>query len=58
MEHLSVSVYRVPTDLPGGDATLAWDATTPVLMPGPSAPVRRVGAEDGSAARFDTVHRG
>ncbi|MBM7089826.1 hypothetical protein JTP67_15025 [Streptomyces sp. S12] len=24
VEHLAVSVYRVPTDLPGGDATLTW----------------------------------
>ncbi|MEZ3182269.1 mandelate racemase [Streptomyces pimonensis] len=31
MEHLSASAYRVPTDPPGGDATLTWDATTLVL---------------------------
>ncbi|MEV0558351.1 hypothetical protein AB0I27_33540 [Streptomyces sp. NPDC050597] len=32
VEHLSVSAYRVPTDLPGGDATLTWNSTTLVLV--------------------------
>ncbi|MEU8844821.1 enolase C-terminal domain-like protein [Streptomyces sp. NPDC048564] len=31
VEHVSASAYRVPTDLPGGDATLTWNATTLVL---------------------------
>jgi L-alanine-DL-glutamate epimerase-like enolase superfamily enzyme len=31
IEGLDVSVYRVPTDLPEADGTLAWDATTLVL---------------------------
>ncbi|MEV0156374.1 enolase C-terminal domain-like protein [Micromonospora sp. NPDC050686] len=29
---LSVAAYRVPTDAPEGDGTLAWDATTLVLV--------------------------
>lgn len=32
VEHLAVSAYRVPTDLPGGDATLTWNSTTLVLV--------------------------
>nr|WP_203609980.1 enolase C-terminal domain-like protein [Streptomyces sp. SID8111] len=29
---MAVSAYRVPTDLPDGDATLTWDSTTLVLV--------------------------
>lgn len=55
MEHLSVSVYRVPTDLPGGDATLAWDATTLVLVEVTAAGHTGLGWTYGSAATAPVV---
>ncbi|WP_282693309.1 enolase C-terminal domain-like protein [Streptomyces sp. CC208A] len=32
VERVTASAYTVPTDLPGGDATLTWDSTTLVLV--------------------------
>lgn len=32
VEHVDVAAYRIPTDLPEGDGTLAWDATTAVVV--------------------------
>jgi L-alanine-DL-glutamate epimerase-like enolase superfamily enzyme len=32
IERLDVSVYRIPTDFPEADGTIAWDATTMVLV--------------------------
>src|SRR5919199_3447948 len=32
VEHLDVSVYRVPTDMPESDGTLTWDKTTLVVV--------------------------
>ena len=32
IQHLTVSAYRVPTDVPESDGTLAWDSTTLVLV--------------------------
>ena len=32
IENLDVSVYEIPTDAPESDGTLAWDATTMVLV--------------------------
>lgn len=32
VERLDVSAYRIPTALPGGDATLTWNSTTLVLV--------------------------
>ncbi|WP_338875114.1 enolase C-terminal domain-like protein [Spirosoma sp. SC4-14] len=32
IRHLSVSVYRIPTDAPESDGTLQWDSTTMVLV--------------------------
>ncbi|MFC8419497.1 enolase C-terminal domain-like protein [Streptomyces sp. NPDC057236] len=55
MEHLSVSVYRVPTDLPGGDATLVWDATTLVLVEVTAAGHTGLGWTYGSAATAPVV---
>jgi hypothetical protein len=31
-QHLKVSAYTVPTDMPESDGTLAWDSTTLVLV--------------------------
>ncbi len=32
VEKLEVSVYKIPTDLPEADGTIAWDSTTLVLV--------------------------
>jgi hypothetical protein len=32
IETLDVTVYRVPTDAPESDGTLAWDATTMIVV--------------------------
>lgn len=32
IDHIDVSVYRIPTDFPEADGTFAWDATTMVLV--------------------------
>ncbi|MFE7900413.1 enolase C-terminal domain-like protein [Streptomyces sp. NPDC057424] len=55
VEHLSVSVYRVPTDLPGGDATLTWDSTTLVLVELAAAGETGIGWTYGSAATAPVV---
>ncbi|MFG2634475.1 enolase C-terminal domain-like protein [Streptomyces sp. NPDC048362] len=50
VEHLGVRVYRIPTDLPGGDATLTWNATTLVLVEAGAAGRTGIGWTYGSAA--------
>ncbi|MFF8017017.1 enolase C-terminal domain-like protein [Streptomyces sp. NPDC007929] len=55
VEHLAVSVYRIPTDLPGGDATLTWDATTLVLVEATGAGVTGLGFTYGSPASAPVV---
>ncbi|MGP2442744.1 enolase C-terminal domain-like protein [Streptomyces sp. JW3] len=52
---MSVSVYRVPTDLPGGDATLTWDATTLVLVEAAAAGRTGLGFTYGSPATAAVV---
>lgn len=55
MENLTVSVYRIPTDLPGGDATLTWGATTLVLVEAVAAGVTGLGFTYGSPATAPVV---
>lgn len=55
VERLAVSVYRVPTDLPGGDATLTWYATTLVLVEAAAAGRTGTGWTYGSAAAAQVV---
>jgi L-alanine-DL-glutamate epimerase-like enolase superfamily enzyme len=55
VEHLAVSVYRIPTDLPGGDATLTWDATTLVLVEATAEGRTGLGFTYGSAATAPVV---
>ncbi|MEU5704696.1 enolase C-terminal domain-like protein [Streptomyces aurantiacus] len=55
VERLSVSVHRVPTDLPGGDATLTWDSTTLVLVEAGAAGQTGLGWTYGSAAAAPVV---
>ncbi|KES07794.1 mandelate racemase [Streptomyces toyocaensis] len=55
MERLDVSVYRIPTDLPGGDATLTWDATTLVLVEATAADRTGLGFTYGSPATAPVV---
>ncbi|MFI6012557.1 enolase C-terminal domain-like protein [Streptomyces sp. NPDC051243] len=52
---MSVSVYRIPTDLPGGDATLTWDSTNLVLVELTSAGETGIGFTYGSAATAQVV---
>lgn len=55
VENLTVSVYRIPTDLPGGDATLTWGATTLVLVEAVAAGVTGLGFTYGSPATAPVV---
>ncbi|CAM5584065.1 MULTISPECIES: enolase C-terminal domain-like protein [Streptomyces] len=57
VERLAVSVYRIPTDLPGGDATLTWDATTLVLVEATAAGVTGLGFTYGSPATAPVVRQ-
>ncbi|MDT3726977.1 hypothetical protein ROS62_19685 [Streptomyces sp. DSM 41972] len=57
VERLTVSVYRIPTDLPGGDATLTWDATTLVLVEVTAAGVTGLGYTYGSPATAAVVEQ-
>jgi L-alanine-DL-glutamate epimerase-like enolase superfamily enzyme len=55
VDRLSVSVYSVPTDLPGGDATLTWDATTLVLVEAGAVGRTGLGWTYGAAATAQVV---
>ncbi|MGC9441501.1 enolase C-terminal domain-like protein [Streptomyces sp. WG5] len=55
MEDLAVSVYRIPTDLPGGDATLTWEATTLVLVEAVAEGVTGLGFTYGSPATAPVI---
>ncbi|MGW4540802.1 enolase C-terminal domain-like protein [Streptomyces chartreusis] len=55
VERLDVSAYRIPTDLPGGDATLAWDATTLVLVEATAAGRTGLGFTYGSPATAPVI---
>ncbi|MFF5343526.1 enolase C-terminal domain-like protein [Streptomyces althioticus] len=55
VERAAVSVYRIPTDLPGGDATLTWHATTLVLVEVTAAGVTGLGYSYGSPATAAVV---
>ncbi|MEU7422973.1 hypothetical protein [Streptomyces sp. NPDC040750] len=46
---------RVPTDLPGGDATLTWNATTLILVEAGAAGRTGIGWTYGSAAAAPVV---
>ncbi|WP_435211226.1 enolase C-terminal domain-like protein [Streptomyces sp. bgisy034] len=55
MERLDVSVYRIPTDLPGGDATLTWSSTTLVLVEATAAGRTGLGFTYGSPATAPVI---
>ncbi|MFI6809084.1 enolase C-terminal domain-like protein [Streptomyces luteogriseus] len=55
VERPAVSVYLIPTDLPGGDATLTWDATALVLVEATAANVTGLGYTYGSPATAPVV---
>jgi L-alanine-DL-glutamate epimerase-like enolase superfamily enzyme len=52
IDHLGVSVYRIPTDAPEADGTLAWDSTTMLLVQASGGGRRGIGYSytDASAA--------
>jgi L-alanine-DL-glutamate epimerase-like enolase superfamily enzyme len=55
VERLAVWAYRIPTDLPGGDAILIWDATTLVLVEATAAGTTGLGFTYGSPAAAPVV---
>lgn len=55
VRRLDVSVYTVPTDGPEADGTLAWDATTLVLVEAISEDTTGTGWTYGSAAAAEVV---
>ncbi|MFE0207090.1 enolase C-terminal domain-like protein [Streptomyces sp. NPDC058985] len=55
VDRLSVSVHTVPTDLPGGDATLTWNSTTMVLVEAAAADRTGIGWTYGSPATARVV---
>jgi L-alanine-DL-glutamate epimerase-like enolase superfamily enzyme len=55
VERLAVWAYRIPTDLPGGDAILIWDATTLVLVEATAAGATGLGFTYGSPAAAPVV---
>ncbi|MEV5886355.1 enolase C-terminal domain-like protein [Streptomyces sp. NPDC052020] len=57
VERLAVSVYRIPTDLPGGDATLTWDSTTLVLVEATTSGLTGLGFTYGSPATAPVVEQ-
>ncbi|MFE2347360.1 enolase C-terminal domain-like protein [Kitasatospora cineracea] len=56
IERLSVRVYTVPTDRPEADGTLAWDATTLVLVAVGSGPATGLGWTYGAPATGALLH--
>lgn len=50
IETIDVSVYRIPTDRPESDGTLAWDATTMVLVEATAAGSTGIGYSYTSSA--------
>jgi L-alanine-DL-glutamate epimerase-like enolase superfamily enzyme len=43
IERINVSAYRIPTDAPESDGTLAWDSTTLVLVEAQAAGITGIG---------------
>jgi L-alanine-DL-glutamate epimerase-like enolase superfamily enzyme len=57
IEQLETHVYRVPTDLPEADGTIAWDATTMVLVEAVAdSGERGLGYSYASSAAAGVVH--
>lgn len=56
VKRLATRVYRVPTDLPGGDGTATWDSTTMVLVEVESSGERGLGYTYGAAAAAGLIH--
>ncbi|MFD7922614.1 enolase C-terminal domain-like protein [Streptomyces sp. NPDC059740] len=55
MEEISAEAYTVPTDAPEGDATLAWQSTTLVLVRARSGPATGIGWTYGAGAAVTVV---
>jgi L-alanine-DL-glutamate epimerase-like enolase superfamily enzyme len=50
IDKIAVEIYRIPTDLPESDGTLAWDSTTLVLVRANAGPKTGLGYTYASAA--------
>ncbi|MGB8888700.1 MAG: enolase C-terminal domain-like protein [Candidatus Korobacteraceae bacterium] len=56
LEHLAVSTYTVPTDLPESDGTLEWDSTTLVLVQAAAANKVGLGYTYADSATAALIH--
>lgn len=56
VERLEVRTYRIPTDLPEADGTIAWDSTTLVLVEAHGGGKRGLGYTYASRASAEVIH--
>jgi L-alanine-DL-glutamate epimerase-like enolase superfamily enzyme len=56
IERLTVSAYRIPTDFPEADGTLAWDSTTLVVVEATASEVTGLGYTYADAATARLIH--
>jgi L-alanine-DL-glutamate epimerase-like enolase superfamily enzyme len=56
IERLVVSAYRIPTDFPEADGTLAWDSTTLVLVEATAGGITGVGYTYADTATARLIH--
>lgn len=57
VERLEVGAYTVPTDRPESDGTMAWDATTMIVVQAHAAGLRGLGYTYGPPATADLIAR-
>ncbi|MFG2833328.1 mandelate racemase, partial [Streptomyces sp. NPDC048434] len=55
VDSVATSVYRVPTDAPEGDGTLAWDSTTMIVTQVRSGGTTGLGYTYGAAATAQVI---
>jgi hypothetical protein len=55
IENLAVSAYEFPTDAPEADGTLAWDATTVVVVDATAGDQRGIGYSYADAAAATVI---
>ena len=56
IERLMVSAYRIPTDFPEADGTLAWNATTLVVVDVRAGGITGLGYTYADAATARLIH--
>src|SRR6476659_2481850 len=55
ISRVAVSAYRVPTDLPEADGTIAWDSTTIVVVEATAADVTGLGYSYADTAAAELI---